>query len=1575
MKRLKKRIVSAVLAAATALCAVPLTEAVSELFTAPVTARAVTPMNGKWDNCNWTLDSNGTLTVTGSGAFKPRWYESYYDTYTASFPKQTDITSVSIGPGITSIGSVDLYNVTTSFSHYTWYGFQNCTNLRSVTIPSTLNSLCSYCFNGCTKLTSISFSGCSNLTSIPNDCFKNSTQLSSVTLPPALSIIEGSGFSGCTALTAITFPESLETIGEEAFAHSGLKSLTTKKYLTSIGISAFSGCASLASLTLAEGLKTIAKTAFNDCDALTSVTIPASVESIGSSAFQNCLNLQNVTLKEGLITIGNNAFNDCDNLLNVTVPASVTSVGSTAFGDCLRLESVKFLGAKTGIYDSKSTIYNRDSTNCYYDGKIIGLKDSTAAAYANKYSRTFEEFSLEPPIPTSGTCGTNLTWNYDEATGELTVSGAGAMMNYTEASAQPWYRLAQKKLIRSIVVNEGVTTIGNYAFHSVHAKFIDLPTTLRSIGTYGLAYNDFRSLYMPDSVNSVNNYAFYYCQQLTSVHISTALTGLPFCTFYRCTALRTVTVPESVTQIGNHAFGANTALTDIYVLNRACTFYDAASAVYDSTANVTPYSFSGKIHGYQNSTAQAYAKKYRYSFEPIDKEYCGEFLKWSYSDGTLTIRGSGDMFTFDSQSAVPWYQYRNSIQHVVLPAGLTSVTRYAFYGLSVLTEIEIPASVLTVADSALGNCRRLDKVTFRGKDTTIYNSKSTINNSESYSSGGNSYYFNGNICGYYDSAAYRYAENTGYCFRPIDTTICGENLTCSYDASTKTLTISGTGDMYDFRQYAETPWYAYYEEIEKIIVGEGVTSVGNHAFEGTRNAAQVTLPTTLKRIGDSAFQGCYVLSLMLPEGLESIGRYAFMYTENLNELRIPGTVTSFGYGALNASLENDSDDAALYFGEGITEIPAGLASCSRAVDIYLPESCTKIGENAFAYCSNFYSITILNRNCEIYDSEDTINRRNEYTVICGRPGSTAQAYAEKYGFRFEPIFDYSCGEDLTWSYNEDTQTLTISGSGAMTDYTDDPAPWSWYETELKNVVFQTEGLTNIGARAFKECTALKNITIPDSVTQIGREAFQKCTSLTDIIIPERVINIGTQSFDDCLSLTNVTLPDSLIDIGPGAFRYAPIAAITIPASVKSFSLMAFAYCDQLKTVSFLGNPPSMHSSAFRDVTATVYYPGDNAAWTEEVRQNYGGTLTWIPVYQKQDLSAAGAAFTLSKTVFAYTGKAVKVGSYVSLKIGSRKLKYGQDFTLEYSSNVNIGYHTAKVTAVGMGDYTGSLTAEYSIVPVQQAAPALSWADGKFHVAWTADSQADGYQVQYCQSADFTGDTLHSGSYAKSKTSCDLSKYQNPGETWYVRVKAFVSSDHTTAGSKAGVWGETAHIQLTSNTVDSVTLSQETFAYTGSPVKVGSYITVKSGDKKLKYNTDFTMEYSDNTAIGINTAKVTVKGIGNYTGTVVKTYTIAPAKQAAPTLTAVSGGFKVTWNNDPAAAGYQVVYSKDPTLSTSDPSYHAQTYAAGKTSATLTKYSQTGEKWYVKVRAFITADGTTSGTKYGVYSESASITAG
>ena len=130
----------------------------------------------------------------------------------------------------------------------------------------------------------------------------------------------------------------------------------------------------------------------------------------------------------------------------------------------------------------------------------------------------------------------------------------------------------------------------------------------------------------------------------------------------------------------------------------------------------------------------------------------------------------------------------------------------------------------------------------------------------------------------------------------------------------------------------------------------------------------------------------------------------------------------------------------------------------------------------------------------------------------------------------------TCGTNLTWVYTTADNTLTISGTGDMSNYMNTTVPWKSYNSSIKNVIID-DGVTSIGDYAFASCTGLTSVTIPDAVTSIGNYAFSGCSGLTSVIIPDAVTSIGSSAFSRCSGLKNVTIGNSVVSIGKNAFEY------------------------------------------------------------------------------------------------------------------------------------------------------------------------------------------------------------------------------------------------------------------------------------------------------------------------------------------------------------------------------------------------------------------------------------------------------
>ena len=277
----------------------------------------------------------------------------------------------------------------------------------------------------CASLTSITIP--ESVTSIGKNAFDGCTSLTSITIPEGVTSIGDFVFDGCTSLTSITIPYGVVSIGWKAFfGCTSLTSITIPEDVTSIGESAFESCTSLTSITIPESVTYLGWKAFSGCASLTSVTIPGSVTSIGIRTFSGCTSLTSITIPGSVTSIGSSAFSDCTSLTSITIPDSVTRIGSYAFFGCTGLKLITILNPACEIYDDNTTLSD--------SAVIMGYQNSTAQKYAEENNRAFELITQGDEVAGAQiwgctmTLGEQLTLNYQVHLTAETASDANAYM-------------------------------------------------------------------------------------------------------------------------------------------------------------------------------------------------------------------------------------------------------------------------------------------------------------------------------------------------------------------------------------------------------------------------------------------------------------------------------------------------------------------------------------------------------------------------------------------------------------------------------------------------------------------------------------------------------------------------------------------------------------------------------------------------------------------------------------------------------------------------------------------------------------------------------------------------------------------------------------------------------------------------------------------------------------------------------------------------------------------------------------------------------------------------------------------
>ena len=321
---------------------------------------------------------------------------------------------------------------------------------------------------------------------------------------------------------------------------------------------------------------------------------------------------------------------------------------------------------------------------------------------------------------TSGSCGSNLTWTVNTATGELTISGTGAMNDYSSTTA-PWS--AYNDVITEVTVGEGVTSLGakgSLPFNGFTKNFtVSLPSTLTAIDSQMKANTKLVAVTFPDSgaLKNIYDWSFSGCTALAYIKLpETEGTDIWNGAFNNCKALTEIVLPASVKTVGKangSAFSGSCAPAKI-------TFLGMSTSILPDSASGLPT--SATIYGFAESTAEAYATKYGRNFVEVKagqiaEGTIGTNLTWTLSsDGILTISGEGKM-----ASAWNIAEYNDKVTKVVVEEGVTALVSKAFNSLTQNFTIELPSSLEKI-DGDFNSCTKLTAVTFAetGKLATIY---------------------------------------------------------------------------------------------------------------------------------------------------------------------------------------------------------------------------------------------------------------------------------------------------------------------------------------------------------------------------------------------------------------------------------------------------------------------------------------------------------------------------------------------------------------------------------------------------------------------------------------------------------------------------------------------------------------------------------------------------------------------------------------------------------------------------------------------------------------------------------------
>ncbi|MGN0634760.1 MAG: leucine-rich repeat protein [Acutalibacteraceae bacterium] len=636
----------------------------------------------------------------------------------------------------------------------------------------------------------------------------------------------------------------------------------------------------------------------------------------------------------------------------------------------------------------------------------------------------------------------------------------------------------------------------------------------------------------------------------------------------------------------------------------------------------------------------------------------GNGFSWEFDrdNGTLTIRGEGDL------PESPWQFYggwKNDdvVQHVVLEDGIISISAWFFDNWDFKT-ISLPDSITEIKDSAFIHCYQLESVII-----------------------------------------------------PDGVEIIGESAFYGCDSLTE-VTIPSSVEIIAYNAFCDC------SHLSELSIAKGVKEIGNYAFQFCYSLTEVTIPSSVKTIGYYAFQGCSSLKNVfffesVSEEFLSIEEYAFSETA-IRKIYIPLRVTNIGNACFYAcydleTVEFDSgcqiEEIGDYAFKDCTSLTGvnfeeyyyhslktfgqyAFWGCSSLEELTVPEGVEEIGDYAFGICSSLKTLTMpesvsyLGENI-LYSTECKVSTENAYVLYC-------------LGYDTDLTADENdpCGENLSWTYDSDSQTLTISGEGKMDAWEQDgdsysfsTAPWAQY-SEVETVVIE-DGVTNIGAYAFYKCTYLTTVTIPNSVTSIDDSAFCGCEELADVSFPDKLTDIGEYAFRGCKKITSANLPNTVKSIGECSFEDCEsLTNVVLPNGLKEIPYGAFSDCSSLKSVTVPNGVTSIGYNAFMDCEKLA-----SVSVSDSVLHIYGGDYGAFGGTAWFDKQPDGMVY-LGKIAYAYKGEMPKNTS-ISIKAGTKAIAGGAFEECIGLSKITI---PSSVQVIGDGAFGGCTGLESITIP-------------------------------------------------------------------------------------------------------------------------------------------------------------------------------------------------------------------------------------------------------------------------------------
>ena len=827
-------------------------------------------------------------------------------------------------------------------------------------------------------------------------------------------------------------------------------------------------------------------------------------------------------------------------------------------------------------------------------------------------------------------------WIYKD--GVLTIKGAGEMPDYASAGATPW----TGKSITEIVITEGITKIGSYAFAEAESNAtVRIPKSVTAISASAVASGS--TIYSYD-----NAYAKTFASENSFTFVNLGATGTMGTDLTWHLDIKTGVFTVSGTGADLFAQDDNGNKVDIAAgwteaLWADAQYYSYRNDVKKLVIEAPIKTIQTYCLGIMNNCTtlelpESYTGSNTIAFHGMDSMNCIYTKGQTPESGTanlsnLTVIGSYFMVGVpvekiilnDSVTSIGTQTFYGckKLTNINIPSALSSIGHQAFYNCSSLTSLELPASLTTINANAFEGCTGIKTLTVKNATLDMSFAAKLTNLNLIIAPEG--------------SAAETYANANGITFEPYEEVIasgdCGTDLYWKliYENGTGVLKIYGSGTTVvsgsgGWSKENLSVFYPYREQINRIEFCDSVATIAPKCFYYLPGLKEVELTKNITTIGDNGFGNCANLSTIYVKGnTPETGTYDLSYVTSMTG----------GYqfdGAGKTTLKNIKLSSSLTGAIGDKFVSYN----SSLEEISFPKGVTSLANRAIHCCTKLKTLKVYGENTAIGENFLKVdNDTTSLTVIYGIEGSPAQTYAENNSIEFKtlsstdsnienmPIGDNVLYRLIKNSDGEDTYTMEIYGEGTKAyaaDSNGNKVNMNWnlvgdrsyndYASRITKIKISTGTITEYQGYMFKGL-AVTTVELAPEVTFLGSSLFNSIGTVDTVYISgnepvegvadlSNITTLGTYTFVD-QKFKEIILSDSLKTIpnycfGTQDYTVSALEKVVIPASVTSIEVNAFRDAKNLVYIEFKGTGFAYTASSFTNIAprATVIAPDGSA---------------------------------------------------------------------------------------------------------------------------------------------------------------------------------------------------------------------------------------------------------------------------------------------------------------------------------------------------------------------------------------------